>query len=138
MTKISLFGFFGRCILAAVKFVIHLFLIGALLLQTMHQSIVYIGYSINLESITKRYCENKAKPQLNCHGKCHLKKELQKEEEQNKSLPCVKQLSDVIIFSGTFTSALLIYPLKEAAYIIPNNQKEVSFFSSDIFQPPKG
>ncbi len=120
-----------------MKFVIRLFLIVALLMQTMHQSIVYIAYGINMENIANKYCENKAKPQLSCHGKCHLKKELQKEEEQSKSLAGVKQLSDVMIFSGIFTSVPLVYPLKEAAFIISNNQKKVSFFSSDIFQPPK-
>lgn len=138
MTKISLFGFLCCIILAPVKFVIRLLLIVALLMQTMHQSIVYFGYTINQEIITKKFCENKSKPQLNCHGKCHLKKELQKEEERNKSLPSVKQLSDVMIFSELSTSALRLYALKEAALIIPFDQNEVSFFSSGIFQPPKG
>lgn len=93
----------------------------------MHQDIVYIAYGINIENIVNRYCENKLKPHLNCYGKCHLKKELQKEDEQNKSLPGIKQLSDVMIFSGIFTSVLFVYPLKEAAFIISNNQKKVIF-----------
>ena len=41
-------------------------------------------YLINYDYISKVLCENKAKPELQCNGKCHLMKELAKAAEQEK------------------------------------------------------
>ncbi len=35
-------------------------------------------YKLNRDYITSRHCENKDKPQLKCNGKCYLKKQLKK------------------------------------------------------------
>ena len=35
-----------------------------------------LEYFVNYDYIVKELCENKAKPELNCNGKCHLVKEL--------------------------------------------------------------
>jgi len=37
------------------------------------------NFYINQEQIIEEYCENKAKPELNCEGNCHLTKELNKQ-----------------------------------------------------------
>ena len=34
-------------------------------------------YGLNVKSIIKKYCINKDKPKLKCHGKCYLKSKLQ-------------------------------------------------------------
>jgi hypothetical protein len=41
-------------------------------------------YEINKKTITAAFCENKMKPAMHCNGKCHLKKELQKQEKSEK------------------------------------------------------
>ncbi|RWX03907.1 hypothetical protein EPI11_02640 [Flavobacterium cerinum] len=43
-----------------------------------------LDYVINYEYIAKELCENKAKPQMHCNGKCHLMKELAKAAENEK------------------------------------------------------
>ena len=45
-----------------------------------------VDYVINYEYISKVRCENKAKPQLKCNGKCHLMKELAKASENEKPI----------------------------------------------------
>lgn len=45
-----------------------------------------IDYVINYDYIAKVLCENKAKPQLKCNGKCHLMKELAKASENEKPI----------------------------------------------------
>ena len=45
-----------------------------------------LDYIINYDYIANVLCENKAKPQLQCNGKCHLMKELAKESENEKPL----------------------------------------------------
>ena len=42
------------------------------------------GYIINYDYIVKELCENKAKPELHCNGKCQLMKELAKASENEK------------------------------------------------------
>lgn len=49
-------------------------------------------YIINYDYISKVLCENKAKPELKCNGKCQLMKELAKASEQEKPLSPTKKI----------------------------------------------
>ena len=42
-------------------------------------------YHWNKTEITQKYCENKAKPALQCHGKCEMKK-MQGENNSNSKI----------------------------------------------------
>lgn len=44
-----------------------------------------LDYIINYDYIATELCENKSQPQLDCKGKCYLKKELSKASETNSS-----------------------------------------------------
>lgn len=50
-----------------------------------------LDYIINYDYIANVLCVNKAKPQLQCNGKCHLMKELAKESENEKPLSTDKK-----------------------------------------------
>lgn len=56
---------------------------------------------VNYKYISKELCENKAKPELECNGKCHLKAELAKVSEEN--IPASQESK------STFTSELLFF-----------------------------
>ncbi len=43
-----------------------------------------LDYIVNYDYIASELCENKAKPELHCNGKCHLAKELAKAAEAEK------------------------------------------------------
>lgn len=43
-----------------------------------------LDYVVNYEYIATQLCENKDKPELKCHGKCHLMKEMAKTAETDK------------------------------------------------------
>ena len=45
-----------------------------------------IDYIVNYDYIANELCENKAKPELKCNGKCHLMKELAKASEDEKPI----------------------------------------------------
>lgn len=47
-----------------------------------------IDYAVNYQYIVTEKCENRAKPQLSCNGKCYLTKELSKTEN-----PTPKQIT---------------------------------------------
>ena len=40
---------------------------------------IITNFYINQAEIIEEFCENKAKPELNCNGNCHLTKELSKQ-----------------------------------------------------------
>ena len=50
-----------------------------------------IEYVVNYEYITKILCVNKAKPKMQCNGKCHLMKELAKASESEKPISSDKK-----------------------------------------------
>ena len=53
--------------------------------QCLVQPAIVAWYNINKEYVTARYCENKAKPGMHCDGKCYLKKQLKKTEDNRQS-----------------------------------------------------
>lgn len=50
-----------------------------------------IDYAVNYKYIATVLCENKAKPELQCNGKCHLMKSLGKNAETDSSQPVEKK-----------------------------------------------
>ena len=54
----------------------------------LKEGVLVSFYQLNKEYITKTYCVNKAKPELKCDGKCHLKKMLKKSKKtEQESFP---------------------------------------------------
>lgn len=47
----------------------------------------YLEYQANREFIAEVLCLNKSRPQMACHGKCHLKKRIQDFSESEKDSP---------------------------------------------------
>ena len=58
--------------------------------QCFHKAFVVVSFYWNQSYIAKTLCENKAKPQLKCGGKCQLMKKLQQEEKKEQQLPNLK------------------------------------------------
>lgn len=56
------------------------------LLILVRPIIPVVEYVMNYDYISKVLCENKAKPELKCNGKCQLMKELAKASEEEKPL----------------------------------------------------
>lgn len=61
-----------------------------------------LEYAIHYEYIIKELCENKAQPQLHCNGTCHLKKELAKASETEKSdkKETAKQHTEILFYQS--------------------------------------
>jgi hypothetical protein len=52
-----------------------------------------IDYVVNYEYISTVLCVNKAKPKLQCNGKCHLMKELAKTSENEAPISSDKKIA---------------------------------------------
>ena len=88
-------------IFAGVKKIIAISLIFAMLMQLFGSVAVIVNYVINKEYISKTFCVNRDKPKKRCNGKCHLMKQLQKENKKEKSpLATIKVQSPVQFFEG--------------------------------------
>lgn len=57
----------------------------SILCQSFSRAIVLVNYHVNKEFIAANLCENRDKPKMGCEGKCHLKKELAKEEKKEQA-----------------------------------------------------
>lgn len=54
--------------------------------QSLKFSYLVLEYVTNNKAFTEKYCQNIAKPELKCNGKCHLKSELAKTAESNEPI----------------------------------------------------
>lgn len=61
-----------------------IFMFGLYGLTLSQAYLPHINYWMNRDFIAAELCENKDRPELQCNGKCHLKKEI-KENEENRS-----------------------------------------------------
>ncbi|MGE0635919.1 MAG: hypothetical protein AB7G44_17465 [Bacteroidia bacterium] len=107
------------------------------LLQSFTRTFIIVNYQVNKDYISNVLCENKEKKAMHCEGKCHLKKELDKEEKsENTPAGSGKEKFEITLFNESIseffihTASKAIYPADYNA-ILPQN------FSFAIFHPPK-
>ena len=96
----------------------------------------FVEYAINQDYIAKFLCINQDKPEMQCNGKCHLYKEVKKQQEETpKSL----QIS-LEEYPIGFVKILNIKPykvnttLEKSIYFYLKNYNYL--FSALLFQPP--
>lgn len=78
-----------------------------------------VEYIINYDYIVKELCENKARPEMHCNGKCHLMKELAKaaeEQKQESERKNVQQQSEVLFCETVvnFNFLSITFPVGQA------------------------
>jgi hypothetical protein len=88
-----------------------------------------LEYVFNYDYIVKELCENKAKPELKCNGKCHLMKELAKASENETPVSQDKKTS--------YTEFEILFLEKSASFEIANLnfpiQSEINAAYSDLY-----
>lgn len=72
-------------------------------IQSFYQGLIYTYYVLNKDYIVAQLCENKAKPALECDGKCHLRKVLQVSKDRNTQesepfLPSLEEIKPPVLF----------------------------------------
>ncbi len=121
-----------------MKRVITYLFLGAFLLHSTSRIVVHFNFWLNQEFIAQNLCENKEKPQLECNGKCHLKKELDKDDERKQQDN--KQQIEVLLFTPTavdFTVKVLNSNfIEEQQHSVFEIQQKTNGYSSAIFRPP--
>lgn len=88
-------------IFVKVKTVALLSLVAAMMLSSVAKTVVLADYLLNKDYIAKVLCINRNKPEMHCNGKCHLAKELKKQEEpsgkgESKTVRQVKEITGIL------------------------------------------
>jgi hypothetical protein len=118
-----------------LKSLISILLCAAFMLQPVSKLLIVINYELNKVSITQNFCENKGKPKMHCNGKCHLKKQLDKEDKKQSLPGSSKEKSEVQFYSNVTVPELIIINNE----IIPHFIYSVSYPDApilSIFHPP--
>ncbi|MEE1884119.1 hypothetical protein [Pedobacter flavus] len=122
-----------------LKRYISILLLLALLSAHLSRCFVYAGFEVNKSYIVAELCENKDKPELNCNGKCFLKKKLKAAEEKERKQEIENQRNR---FQETLPPKVeLPEPIKiaHAKKNYPQSIiKQTIDRSASIFQPPRG
>jgi hypothetical protein len=103
---------------------------------TFSKAIALLDYKLNENYIATALCENKGKPACCCHGKCFLKKQLQKDEDGKNSLPFSKDKFDVSLFCENNDRDYLNYLIQPKTFSDNYLLKKYSSLISPIFHPP--
>ncbi len=115
-------------------------LISLVLLQTFSREVLVVDFTLNRAVITARFCENKARPQLHCDGKCYFAKQLKKQEErENKAPNSLKERLEMLPAAfrslvppvpGRWVSASASYGRYQLAWVPARA-------AQGVFQPPR-
>ena len=75
--------------------------LSGVLLQSFSKAVIVLNFEINRDYISKNLCVKKDEVRNCCKGKCHLKKEIEKDEKNNPTLPAnnLKEKVEVQYFS---------------------------------------
>ena len=100
-----------------------------------------IDYVVNYEYISKVLCVNKAKPKMQCNGKCHLMKELAKNSENEAPISSDKKMASQQ-FEVLFLEEIKSFKIT-SIYIFEqqttnNHYSNLYFYlnSASVFRPP--
>ncbi len=122
-----------------MRLLLSLFLTFSLLFPTLNKLWILVDFKINQDFIAAVLCINKDKPKLNCHGKCHLSKQLKQAEKnaQKHNPPTLKEKHESVDLSFTRVknNVFLKSAFQHVKYLY-NFSLYVSPFIDEIFHPP--
>ena len=100
------------------------------------KNLVLLEYAINKDFIASALCINKARPKLQCQGKCQIMKKMAAEEQPDNK-PVLKNSVEQVLFQSAVQNMILI-PIVPAK---PVPQQPGAFdlsagFPGYVFHPP--
>jgi hypothetical protein len=108
------------------------------LLQVAGKWLVFADYALNKAYIARTLCVNKSKPAMHCKGQCHLRKQLQKEENGGEQAPnhSSHQKFQEVFFEPHTPVALTTAVQYKTETIPQNTILYTSRYIASIFHPP--
>ncbi|MDN3672660.1 hypothetical protein QWY99_06275 [Flavobacterium branchiarum] len=97
------------------------------LLVSFQQVLIIVHFKLNQENIEKEFCINKTKPELQCHGKCHLKNELEKSNNNDFELTSIGKKIDMVLLSNI--------EFEVQAVLVAKSRKVLIYKEFDLIEP---
>ena len=118
------------------KFIFSILFSILILYNSLRVSLTYIYYNIDTVGFIEALCENKDKPEMQCNGKCHLKKITKNNtEEQNKPIELI-DFKDILLYNQKeYTHQINNHTLLKKARFHYVNLYNFSLLNSH-FHPP--
>ncbi|MBX2924367.1 MAG: hypothetical protein KF746_19350 [Chitinophagaceae bacterium] len=110
-----------------MKIVYSVLLMMLSLLIGFQQAMIVVHFKLNRDAIEQRFCINKNNPELQCHGTCHLKKQLR--ETENSASSIIRTHLKIDIFPASFTALELKNPIMDI-------QGKTSIHKEPLYTPP--
>lgn len=106
--------------------------------QPMGKTAIYMLYQVNRSYIKSQLCEQRQMPASGCEGKCFLKKQLKKDEQQKEN-KLLRLSSPKFMLSSEGVKLVAPVWLSEAQQQeTPYSLRSNSSPTLDVFHPPKG
>ena len=110
----------------------------SILINSLGHTLLFANYLLNKNFYATVLCENKEKPQLHCEGKCHLKKELKQQEEQEKNpISSIKVKIETIQLFQQLSHFSIITNNESKVCPILTSIGKISSPAFFIFHPPR-
>ena len=118
-----------------------LLMLGALLVQVFSGYVLKADYAIN-RAIYLQNCVNKAKPALQCKGKCQLTQKMQEseKEQQRSAEKAAYQLNlpgEIMCYQNAFLSETYFDVHEQRIQFYEQPALVKSGYTSNIFHPPQ-
>ncbi len=118
-------------------------MIFAISAHTGGEAFLYFWYLIGNASFEQAFCINRDRPEMQCHGQCHLNKIAQKDQEQKQpQAPNPASEEERLSVPYAQPEAFLFIPYHVFNNIEQHLFRYDCFFSKllahNIFHPPKG
>ena len=95
-----------------------------------------LEYKINQDYIARNLCVNRDKPGMHCNGKCQLRKNLERDEQQQSNSANGKEKNEVVYIDEL--EAFDFTPYAPSTLVIAYYQSSVPHTPlSDCFRPPQ-
>ncbi|GAA4468854.1 hypothetical protein GCM10023093_27280 [Nemorincola caseinilytica] len=116
-----------------------------MLLSLSYQCFVKLGiviwYQVNKDYIAKNLCENRAKPEKKCCGKCYLNKQLKKADQDNNkegtSIPAKWKIGEVMAYTLPAAIHIPFVAVAHTGHQPPGNIVfHPLFHPGSVFHPP--
>lgn len=140
MIKITLYnyknGYFCHVKTSAILFS---FILSTLILfNSLRVSFTYTYYELDPVGFIEKLCENKDKPELQCNGKCHLKKVSESQSSEQKTPESIIDFKELILYSCNINNFSF---LNRTDFIKKLDIEYLNLYSYsnllDTFRPPK-
>lgn len=117
---------------------IGVFLLSVFMFSQMYNTYVWVNYELNIDEITNAFCINADKPELNCHGTCHLKKQL---ISRDTSIPIDEQNAlytpEIELFHSEASVLTIDFKSISLMHLSPVMNHYSFLFGLNLWQPPE-